>query len=89
LLKNLKEKSAEVFGLDPLYLGHEVEALGFKDWFIEPEPIDAIIVQNSDDYFKEFLKTESLDQVPIFDGRRLFLEKEDFNVVYQLGNPSI
>jgi hypothetical protein len=74
---------------DRLYTEEEIEKHGMHPWTKAQQPIDAVILQNGDLSYLEFLCEHDLTKVPIFDGRRLFREKGEFNVVYQIGNPTL
>lgn len=89
LRDEIQSKGAVVLLYDRLYDSREIIDLGFEPWTSDLLEIDAIIIQNDDISYVEFLMKQSMQSVPIFDGRRLFSEKSTLNVVYQLGNPSI
>jgi nucleotide sugar dehydrogenase len=85
----LKNLGASVCVFDRLYTEEEIEKHGMHPWTKAQQPIDAVILQNGDLSYLEFLCEHDLTKVPIFDGRRLFREKGEFNVVYQIGNPTL
>lgn len=89
LQEEIQSKGGVVVIYDRLYAEKEVADLGFTPWTPGQFQIDAVVIQNEDSSYAEFLVKHSMESVPIFDGRRLFDNQTELNVVYQLGNPSI
>jgi UDP-N-acetyl-D-glucosamine dehydrogenase len=85
----LENLGASVSVFDRLFTDKEIENHGFQPWKNSPKQLDAVIVQNGDPSFFEFLQEKNLTRIPIFDGRHLFKVRDGFNVVYQLGNPTL
>ncbi len=89
LRDEIQSRGGLVLMYDRLYDTREIIDLGFEPWTPDLLEISAVIIQNDDSSYVEFLVKQSMELVPIFDGRRLFSENSTLNVVYQLGNPSI